>query len=211
MLKGLSPVTWNQKYLLPRPILEWWLTTQVKTFVYYFIKWVEIDHKCSKPPNSNAWVPKMTLFLFWWTNKHTCTPDETICHCLVACCLTAQFALPNPTGTGKDGINHYCHLPYTRNQRDRATGNELRLVSLLQDGSHVCCFVKFFRRICFTLATSCHWYCPNDSYVKAKCPRPQAWVRHSISGLWNHISAWNMTFPVVAHFSRWAMVTSFCL
>ena len=74
-------------------------------------------------------VSPKTLFLFWWTNKHTCTPEETVCQYPVACCVTAQFALPNPTGTGKDGINHYCPLPYTINQRDRATGNELRLVS----------------------------------------------------------------------------------
>ena len=67
--------------------------------------------------NSNAWVPEMTLFLFWWTNKYTCTPEETVCHCLVAYCVTVQFVLPNPTGTGKNGINHYCYLPYTRNQR----------------------------------------------------------------------------------------------
>ena len=89
------------------------------------MKWVEIDHKCNTPTDSNAWFPQMTLFLFWWTNKHTCTPEETVCHCSVSCCMTAQFALPNPTGTGKDGINHYCPLPYTRNQIDRATGNKI--------------------------------------------------------------------------------------
>ena len=115
-------------------------------------------------------------------------------------CMTAQFALLNPTRTGRDGINHYCHLPYTRNQRDRATGNELQLVSWIQDGNHVCCFVEFFGRICFALAISSHWYCPVDSYVDAECPRNQTWVRHSMSGLGNHILAWNMTFPVVAHF-----------
>ena len=167
--------------------------------MYYFIKWVEIGHKCNKLTNSIAWVPEMTLFLFWWT-AHTCIPEETVCHCPVACCVTASFALPNLTGTGKDGINHYCHLPYTRNQRDRATGNELRLGSFLQDGSLVCCFVKFLRRICFALATWSHWYCPDDSYVNTKCPHNQAWVRHSMSGSWNHISAWNITFQVVAHF-----------
>ena len=108
----------------------------------------------------------------------------------------------DPKGTGKDGINHYCHLhvPYTRNQRNRATGNELRLVSFLQDESRVCCFVNFFGRIWFALATSSHWYCPDGSYIKAKCLCNQPWVRHSMSGLWNHISAWNMTFQVVAHF-----------
>ena len=64
----------------------------------------------------------------------------------------------------------------------------------------VCCFVKIFARICLALTTSSHWYCPDDSSVKVKCPRNQAWVRHSMSSLWNHISAWNMTFQVVAHF-----------
>ena len=41
--------------------------------MYYFIKWVEIDHKCNKLTNSNAWVPEMTLFLFWWTYTHMYT------------------------------------------------------------------------------------------------------------------------------------------
>ena len=61
-------------------------------------------------------------------------------------------------------------------------------------------FFQIFGRICFALAPSSHWYRPDDSYVKAKCPRNQAWVRHSMSGLWNHISGWNMTFQLVAHF-----------
>ena len=39
---------------------------------------------------------------------------------VVACCVTGQFILPNPSGTDKDDMNHYCHLPYMRNQRDRA-------------------------------------------------------------------------------------------
>ena len=142
----------------------------------------------------------MTLFLFWWTNRHTCTPEETVCHCPVACCVTAQFALPNPTGTGKDGINHYCPPPYSRNKETGPPEMNCDW-SAIQDGSHVCCFVEFYGRICFILATSSHWYCPDDSYVKAECPRNQAWVRHSMSGLWKHTSAWNMTFPVMAHFA----------
>ena len=44
--------------------------------MYYFIKWVKIDRKCCKLTISKAWVPEMTLFLFWWTKKHTCTPEE---------------------------------------------------------------------------------------------------------------------------------------
>ena len=94
---------------------------------------------------SQRLVSQMTLFLIWWTNKHTCTPEETVCHCPVACCVTVQFALPNPTGTGKDGIPHYCPLPYTRNQGDRVTGNELRLVS---DSRWESCllFVEFYEK-----------------------------------------------------------------
>ena len=136
----------------------------------------------------------MTPFLFWWTNKHTCTLQEAVCHCPVACCVTRQFALPNPAGAGKDGMSPYCHLPYMINQRDRATGNELRLVSCHQHESHV------FGWICFALAISSRWYCPDDSDVKAECPRTQASVRHSESGQWNHTSAWNVTILGVAHF-----------
>ena len=151
----------------------------------------------------------MTPFLFWRTNKHTCTLQETVCHCPAACCVTGQFSLPNPSGTGKDGMNHYCHLPYMRNQRDRATGNELRWVSCHQDGSYACRFTQFFGRICFALTTSSRWYCTDDSDAKAECPRTQAWVRHSVSGLWNHTSAWNVTILGVA-ISRWAWPVSGC-
>ena len=41
--------------------------------MYYFIKWVEIDHKCNELTNSYAWVPEMTIFLFWWTKTHMYT------------------------------------------------------------------------------------------------------------------------------------------
>ena len=84
----------------------------------------------------------MTPYLFWWTNKHTCT--LTVSCCPVACCVTRQFALSNPSVTDKDGMNHYCHLPYMRNQGDGTTGNELRLVSCHQDGSHVRSFTQLF-------------------------------------------------------------------
>ena len=134
--------------------------------------------KCNKLTDSKAWIPQMTPFPFWWTNNHTCTLEETVCYCPVACSVTGHFALPNPAGTVKDGMNHYCHLPHMINQRDRATRNELRLVSCHQDGSHVCSFAQFFGRICFALATSSCWYCPDDSDVKAESPRIQAWVRH---------------------------------
>ena len=82
--------------------------------------------------------------------------------CPVACGVAGQVALPNPSGTGKD-------LPYMRNQRDRATGNELRFVSCHQDGGYACSFTQFFVRTCFTLATSSRWYCPDDSDVNAEC------------------------------------------
>ena len=100
----------------------------------------------------------------------------------------------------KDGMNHYCHLPHTINHRHGATGNELRLVSWLQDGSHVCSFVDFIARICFALALSSRWNWTDDSDVKAECMRTQAWVRRSLSGLWNHIPVWNVTFVVVIKF-----------
>ena len=61
-----------------------------------------------------------------------------------------------------------------RNQRDRATGNELRFVSYHQDGSHVCSFTQFFGRISFAVTTSSRWYCPDDFDVKAHCLPAQA-------------------------------------
>ena len=97
-------------------------------------------------------------------------------------------------------MNHYCHLPYTRNHRDRATGNELRLVSWLQNGNYVCSYVDFIARICFALALSSRWHWPNNSDANAECPLTWAWARQRVSGLWNHISVWTVTFVVVVHF-----------
>ena len=62
------------------------------------------------------------------------------------------------------------------------------------------CFADFLGRICFALAILSRWYCPHDSYVNAECLRTQMWVLYSASGQWNHISAWNVIFLLVAHF-----------
>ena len=180
---------------------------KIDTYTYHYIKSVEIDRKCNTLTDSKAWVPQMIPFLFWWTNKHRWTLEETVYHCLGECCMTRRFALLDPPVTGKGGMNHYCHLPYMRNQRDRAFGNELRLVSCHQDGSHVCSFTQFFGSICFTLATSSCWNCPDDSDVKVECTRTKAWVPGSVPGLWNHTSAWNLTILGVAYFE--VSVTSF--
>ena len=55
--------------------------------------------------------------------------------------------LSNPTGTGKDDMNHYCHPPYMRIQGHRATANELWLVSWLQYGGRVSSFAVFSEEI----------------------------------------------------------------
>ena len=127
--------------------------------------------------------------------------------------LRGQFALPNPTGTGKDGTNHYCHLPFTRNIETRPPEMNSDWPAKRHHGGVFAVFSSFVGRIYFTLATSSCWYCPNDSDVKAKCLRTQAWVSHGVSCLWNHILAWNVTSLVLALFdmSRWAVVIIFCL
>ena len=156
------------------------------------------------------------LFLFWLTCKYTYTPEETLCHSPVACCVTVIFALPNPTGTGKDGINHNCHLPYMRNREIRETGPPKMNFDWSAGFNMEVMFVVFlffFGRICFALAASSRWYCSHDSDVKADCPHTQSWVSHSVVCLWNPISAWNVTFLVAVHFDviRWAVVSSFRL
>ena len=127
--------------------------------------------------------------------------------------LRGQFALPNPTGTGKDGTNHYCHLPFTRNIETRPPEMNSDWPAKRHHGGVFAVFSSFVGRIYFTLATSSCWYCPHDSDVKAKCLRTQAWVSHGVSCLWNHILAWNVTSLVLALFdmSRWAVVIIFCL
>ena len=130
--------------------------------------------------------------------------------------LRGQFALPNPTGTGKDGMNHYCHLPFTRNMETRPPEMNSDWPAKRHHGGVFAVFSSFVGRIYFALATSSCWYCPNDSDVKAECLRTQAWLSHGVSCLWNHILACHfasVTSLVLAHFdmSRWAVVIIFCL
>ena len=73
-------------------------------------------------------ILKRLASLYVLTNKHMSTPEETICHFPVAR-VRGQFALPNPTGTGKDGMNHYCHLGIHEIYGDKTTGNDLWLVT----------------------------------------------------------------------------------
>ena len=107
--------------------------------------------------------------------------------------LRGQFALPNPTGTGKDGMNHYCHLPFTRNMETRPPEINSDWPAKSHHGGVFAVFSSLVGKIYFALATSSCWYCPNDSDVKAECLRTQAWVSHGVSCFWNHILAWNVT------------------
>ena len=99
---------------------------KIKTCIYYFITWVEIDRNCNKLTDSMHRFLKRLASLYVLTNKHMSTPEETICHFPVA---RVAFALPNPMGTGKDGMNHCCHLAIHEIYGDKATGNELWLVA----------------------------------------------------------------------------------
>ena len=108
---------------------------------------------------------------------------------------------------------HESQLPPAIHEKygDKATGYKLWLVSKRQHGGVFAVLLTFVGRTYSALATSSYWYCHNNSDVKAECPRTQARVIHGVSCLWNHISAWNVTFLVLAHFvvSRRAVVISF--
>ena len=141
----------------------------------------------------------MTLFLFWWTNTHMYTRGNRLP-------LSGRMLRDSVVCSAKSHRNwqrrHKSLLPPAIHKKSERQGHRkwTPIGQLPSRWKSCLLFCQIFGRICFALATSSHWYCPDDSYVKAKCPRNQAWVRHSMSGLWNHISAWNMTFQVVAHF-----------
>ena len=59
---------------------------KIKTQIYFYITWVEIDRKCNKLTDSMHGILKRLAFesLYVLTNKHMSTPEETICHFPVA-------------------------------------------------------------------------------------------------------------------------------
>ena len=144
--------------------------------------------------------------MFWLTNTrlHQRKPSATFRSHV----LRGQFALPNPTGTGKDGMNHYRHLPYTRN-------TETRPPEMHSDWS-ASVDMEGYLQLCWFLSEeftsySQHRHADIAPTTPISRPRTQAWVSHGVSCLRNHILAWNMTFLVLARFtvSRWAVVISF--
>ena len=180
--------------------------------IYYYITWVEIDRKCNKLTDSIPGYPKWLAYLYVLTNKHTSTPEETICHFPVARVVWAVYSAESHRNWQR---RHESLLPPAINKKygDRATGNESWLVSWRYHGGVLAVFLSLVGRIYFALATSSCWYCHHDSDVKTECPHTQAWVSHGVLCLWNHILAWNVTSLVLAHIdmSRRAVVISFCL
>ena len=156
--------------------------------------------------------PKWLASLYVLTNRHSSTPEETICHFPVAHVARAVCSAKSHRNWQRRYESLMPPAIYEK-YGDKATGNELWLVSKRQHGGVFAVLLIFVGRIYFTLATSSCWYCPNDTDIKAEYPPTQAWVSHGISCCWNHILAWNVTFLVLTHFdvSRWAVVISFCL
>ena len=134
--------------------------------------------------------------MFWLTNTrlHQRKPSATFRSHV----LRGQFALPNPTGTGKDGMNHYRHLPYTRN-------TETRPPEMHSDWS-ASVDMEGYLQLCWFLSeefTSYSQHRQDDiaPTIPISRPRTQAWVSHGVSCLRNHILAWNVTFLVLARFT----------
>ena len=164
--------------------------------------------------DSTPRFPKCLVTRNALTNKHASTPEETIGHFPVAHIVRGQFALPNPVGTGKNGLKHYCHLSCHTGEIQRQDHPKWTLIGqLASTWRWFVVLLIFVGRIYFALATTSCWYFPHDTDVKDECPCTQVWVSHGVSCLWNHISAWNVTFLGLAHFDvhRWAVVSSFCL
>ena len=159
------------------------------------------------------WFPNDShLFMFSLANEHTCTPEENVCHPPVSCCVTGQVCVAESHRNWQRLYESL--LPPTIHETgppemnsDWSAGIKMKVVFFLV-------LLIFFGRTCFTLATSSRWYCPDYSDITRPNVRAtQAWVSHSVPGLWNHISARNVTFLVVAHFnvSRWSVVIRLCL
>ena len=139
-----------------------------------------------------------------------CAPEETVFRSPVTCCVTGRVCSKTshrnwPTVWITTATYHTWEVRDTRPPEmnfDWPGGFNMEVMLV---------FAEFFGRICFAFATSSRWYCPVVSDVMAECPRTHAWVSRSVSGLWNHISAWNVIFLVAAvHFdtSRRAVVVS---
>ena len=148
------------------------------------------------------------------TNKYMSTPEETICHFSVA---RVAWAVCSAESHRNWQRRHESLLPpcHTRDIR-RQDHQKWTLIGQLElTWRCVCSFVVFCRKNLLRTRNIVMLICPNDSDVKAECPRTQAWVSYGMSCLWNHILVWEVTFPVLTLFdvSRWAVVIriSFCL
>ena len=141
--------------------------SQNMNLLYY--TWVEIDRKCNKLTDSMPGFPKwLAFFMFYLTNMST--PQETIYHFPVA---RVAWAVCSAESHRNWQRRHESLLPPTIQKKygDNATGNEPWLVSQRHYGGVFVVLLIFVGRIYFALATSPCWYCPNESDVKAECPR----------------------------------------
>ena len=127
--------------------------------------------------------------------------------------LCGQFALPNSTGTGKTSMNHYCHLPYTKNTETRTP----EMNSDWSDSVNMEVCLQFCSLLSeeFTSHSQHHHadIAPTIPMSRPNVLAHRRWLFMSCHACETHILAWNVTFLVLAHLdvSRWAVGTSFCL
>ena len=65
------------------------------------------------------------LASLWVLTNKTCLHQRKPSATFRSHVLRGQFALPNPTGTGKDGMNHYCHLGISFSARRRLAESDI--------------------------------------------------------------------------------------
>ena len=141
----------------------------------------------------------MTLFLFWWTNTHIYTRGNRLP-------LSGRMLRDSVVCSVESHRNwqrrHKSLRPPTIHKKSERQGHrKWTPIGQLPSRWKSCllfCQISRKNLLCtrniVTLILSRQLICQDQ------LPSSQAWVRHIMSGLWNHISAWNTTFQVVAHF-----------
>ena len=126
-----------------------------------------------KQTDSNNRVLQMTCifvclsWLVYSTNKLARIQTRTQrkpCTAVRSCCFMGQFAQWNLNGTGKDGIDHYCHRRPMSN--GRTWRRQTWWVTWIQNGVHVYTLWFIFGRNWIVTAALSRWYCRDDFNVK---------------------------------------------
>ena len=141
----------------------------------------------------------MTLYLLWWTSTHMYTRGNRLP-------LSGRMLRDSVVSSAESHrnwqIRHKSLLPPSIHKKSERQGHRkwTPIGQLPSRWKSCLLFCQIFRknllrtRNIVTLTLSRRLLCQGQMSTQPGV------CRHSMSVLWNHISAWNMTFQVVAHF-----------